>query len=129
MVAITVAIAATVYVYVSGMIGTGSQSTPTLSMTSTPLTGGTTCTVQIATVGTPNINWSAVTVTLNCVTNASAMPAADITAPVFVAGSPNIINGGDLVSVKSLQAGNQYTVTVAYKVTGGTMGTVSWNQV
>jgi len=129
MVAITVAIAATVYVYVSGMIGTGSQSTPTISMTSAPLTGGSTCTVQIATVGTPNINWTAVTVSLNCITNATAMPTGYATAPVFVAGSPNTIGGGDLISVKGLAAGNQYTLTVAYKATGGTMGTVSWNQV
>jgi flagellin-like protein len=33
MVAITVAIAATVYVYVSGMLGTGQQSTPNISFT------------------------------------------------------------------------------------------------
>ena len=35
MVAITVAIAATVYVYVSGMLGGGQQSTPNIAFTKT----------------------------------------------------------------------------------------------
>jgi flagellin-like protein len=124
MVAITVAIAATVYVYVSGMIGQGTQSTPSISMTASPVTGAGTCAVMIATASSPNIAWAtAVTANLNCITNATKMPAANTLLPA--AGN---IAGGDLISCSSLTAGNQYSLTLTYKATGGTMGTVTWNQ-
>ena len=48
MVAITVAIAATVYVYVSGMLGPGTGSTPNVSMTAEASDKN--CTI---TIGTP----------------------------------------------------------------------------
>jgi FlaG/FlaF family flagellin (archaellin) len=125
MVAITVAIAATVYVYVSGMIGTGTQSTPSISMTSNPIAGAGVCSITIATASSPNILWaSAVTLNLNCLTNASKMSAGHVVPPP----SGNI-TGGDLISLNGLAAGSQYSLTLSYKATGGTMGTVTWNQI
>ncbi|MFO7676939.1 MAG: type IV pilin, partial [Thermoplasmatota archaeon] len=53
MVAITVAIAATVYVYVSGMIGGGQEKTPTVSLTP----DNTNSRVRIASAD-PNIRWN-----------------------------------------------------------------------
>lgn len=125
MVAITVAIAATVYVYVSGMIGTGTQSTPSISMTASPVAGGGICSVTIATASSPNINWtSSVTANLNCITNATKMSAGHLGAlPI------GMVAGGDLLSMIGLTEGNQYSLTLTYKPTGGTMGTVTWSQV
>jgi FlaG/FlaF family flagellin (archaellin) len=125
MVAITVAIAATVYVYVSGMIGTGTQSTPSISMTASPVAGAGVCSVTIATASSPNIQWNtSVTVNLNCITNATKMTAGHLGAL-----PSGMIAGGDLLSVKGLAAGSQYSLTLTYKATGGTMGTVTWNQI
>jgi hypothetical protein len=81
--------------------------------------------VTIATAGQPNIAWStAVTANLNCITNGTKMPGADVTLPP--AGN---IAGGDLIQCKNLIAGSQYSLTLTYKATGGTMGTVTWNQI
>jgi tellurite resistance protein TehA-like permease len=125
MVAITVAIAATVYVYVSGMIGKEIQSTPRVTMTASPVATTGICSVTIATVGQPNIAWAiAVTANLNCITNGTKMVGADIVLPLV-----GNIAGGDIIQCKNLVAGNQYSLTLTYKATGGTMGTVKWNQI
>jgi len=54
MVAITVAIAATVYVYVSGMIGTSPESTPTIQFTKDTSAK----TLTVATADPNDIDWS-----------------------------------------------------------------------
>ncbi len=91
MVAITVAIAATVYVYVSGMIGGGAQQTPTIS-----------CTVDntndklIISSADSSANWDDITVTLDNSTasyaiydtggsnNASTSSTQDVTAGDYI---------------------------------------------
>jgi flagellin-like protein len=83
MVAITVAIAATVYVYVSGMIGTGQTATPNVQLT----TGSKKLTVAKADTG---LLWSdfkltvdngaTITTTFGTWSNGSAGPSAAITA-------------------------------------------------
>ena len=70
MVAITVAIAATVYVYVSGMIGGTKTQTPNVACT----TDSTTNKITVATADA-NIKWKDIIVTMD---NACAMHLADL---------------------------------------------------
>lgn len=122
MVAITVAIAATVYVYVSGMVGGQTGSTPTIGLTATPIAGGS-CTIQIATASSPNINWTSVTTNLNNITGGTKVTLG-VTPP-----TTGNIAGGDLIRVTGLKSGQTYSLTVTYKATGGSMGTVTWTQI
>ena len=116
MVAITVAIAATVYVYVSGMLGTGSTSTPTLSCTSEASTDK-----IIITSADSAISWSDITLTndttgaLHAVytsggtVNSSSSPTGDVTA-------------GDYIYVWGVSGNVKYTFK--YDPTNALMG--SW---
>jgi flagellin-like protein len=121
MVAITVAIAATVYVYVSGMLGGGPSSTPSVSMTASP--SGTNATVTVASVTQSGIPWTDVTVVFHCITNATQMDD-DVTSPV----GDTIVSGGDLLAFTGLTDNYNYRVTMVYDNTGSTMGTCSWTQ-
>ena len=120
MVAITVAIAATVYVYVSGMMGGGVESTPSLSMTKD--LGATTCIITIGTITETGILWSDVSATLVNITNTSEM-----SAPTLPTGTTTI-TGGDIISISGLVDNREYRLTLVYTPTGGTMGTISWVQ-
>ena len=120
MVAITVAIAATVYVYVSGMLGGGPSSTPTCSMTATP--SDTNCSVTVASVTQSNVLWADVTLVLHNITDAYEM--ATPTEPV----GDTTVSGGDLIRITGLVDGKSYRITMIYDNTGGTMGTASWTQ-
>ena len=131
MVAITVAIAATVYVYVSGMMGGGVQSTPSISMTAEPAADDTSVLVTIGTVTDTGIAWTDVSGTLANVTSGTEMTIADLTwRPTGTISGGDIIqlsNAVDLVA-NPLQGGSKYRFTLSYDVTGGSMGTVTWNQ-
>jgi FlaG/FlaF family flagellin (archaellin) len=125
LVAITVAVAATVYVYVSSMVGQDTQSIPKVGMTAAPVSGTERCAITIATTSSPTIAWAtAVVANLNCLTNATKMAAADVTLP-----TTGMIAGGDVISCTSLTAGNQYSLSLTYKATGSTIGTVTWIQI
>ena len=122
MVAITVAIAATVYVYVSGIIGPGTGATPSVSITAAPSGGA--C---IITVGTPtqsDIQWADCWYNLVNISSASAQTDSTVVWP-----TTTMVRGGDIISISNALADNaQYRLTLVYNSTGGTMGTVTWTQ-
>ena len=140
MVAITVAIAATVYVYVSGMVGGNAKSTPTISMT--PDTSDTNVTLMVASVSTQGCAWSDITYTLIDKTNTTQFPGtAWASATAWGGASVTIsdptsgnVQGGQIITIKAaptlacLTKGHQYTLTLQYRPTGGTLSTVTWTQ-
>ena len=130
MVAITVAIAATVYMYVSGMIGGGLQSTPTITMTATPNEARTGAMITVATITEAGVNWSAVDYTL-----ANSSAGTQMASGNFDATFEDTVSGGDIITVMSggnvsatLAAGFDYLLTLSYTTTGGTLGSVSWSE-
>jgi len=132
MVAITVAIAATVYVYVSGMLGGGTASTPSVSITSSP--DGKGCTITVGTPTSSDIEWEDVWYTL---TNVSGQK--EITGEVSFSASRaagSYVKGGQAMYINAaivdegLDDKNnlKYSFTLVYNTTGGTMGVVTWTQ-
>ena len=115
MVAITVAIAATVYVYVSGMIGSGPSATATVSM----VQSGSFVTITGVEKG-PITNTSASAIFVNQTTGVSI--SAVILAANGVAAN---VDGGDTIrtptSVSSQGAGWKFTVQILYA--GNAIGT------
>jgi len=131
MVAITVAIAATVYVYVSGMLGGGTQSTPSVSLTAAPGSGHD-CLLTVGTITETGILWSDCDFTIVDVTDTDELTNG---TDVDVAWSGGTVTGGDIITIIETGGtsgfcveGNQYRFTLSYSTTGGTMGTVTWTQ-
>lgn len=153
MVAITVVLAAVLYVMVLGF-GTGGGSTPGLSVSKTANAAGTgwdfTCTAPTATG-----SWNDCTVILEDVTNGNLIQWDNISASVLSAGSAvtwsygsaktltslskflNVtdmggngeISNGDTIKISgSWTAGVQYKVTLLYELDDGTMATSAWTQ-
>jgi len=116
MVAITVATAATVYVYVSGMIGGQGESTPTIGVTYSQST-------QQFTIGTPSANnvlWTDVACKL--------VNGSSITWESETAGG-DYVTAGDVIDVSvTVDTGNSYTFSLVNNATGGSMYTYSWAQ-
>ena len=125
MVAITVAIAATVYVYVSGIIGPGTGSTPSLSLSVDKNRLNHVAAITVGTITDPNVDWGEVAVIYTCTTNATQMPGSSHYITNTNTGN---LAGGQLISVGSCTNGTAYRVTISYNETGGTMGTVTWTQ-
>jgi flagellin-like protein len=118
MVAITVAIAATVYVYVSGMMGGGIESTPSLSLTKD--ISDTSIILTIGTITDTGVNWTDAALTFVNITDGT-----EETPPTKPTGT---ISGGDIILISNLVDLNEYRLTITYVPTGGTMGTISWTQ-
>jgi len=129
MVAITVAIAATVYVYVSGMLGGGTSSTPSISMTAEPSSDDTSCLITVGTITETGVAWSDIAATLTDIDAGS-----EITINNYNWQPSGTVSGGDICNLANADlgtnfvAGHQYRFTLAYNATGGTMGTVKWTQ-
>ena len=120
MVAITVAIAATVYVYVSGMLGTGPEKAPTISMQQTGEY------INVLGVQSGPVNGSDATVIfINQTSGASTSGTIN-----WGNGNADNVDGGDTItapsSVTSDEPGQKYTVQVIYggDVIGTTVYTV-----
>jgi flagellin-like protein len=138
MVAITVAIAATVYVYVSGMIGSGTQSTPNVSMTADPNDHN--CTITIGTPTASDIEWQDVSFVLVDLTNAAEIAdvasGSSATQAIIAPSTATYVAGGQIISITAdgnwattqLIDGHEYRFTLSYTQTGGSMGTVTWTQ-
>ena len=107
MVAITVAIAATVYVYVSGMLGGTQNKAPSMAFNkqTTPARG---LTLVSADSG---LKWSDFTLTQNTSTTLTA-PATNVLAGQFIALTPATNTIG--------------TITIVYTPTNTLMGTWTW---
>jgi flagellin-like protein len=121
MVAITVAIAATVYVYVSGMIGGTKNQTPNVACTTDSITNK----IQVATADA-NIKWKDIVVTLDkpgatyrvYYANGTAIAAVNNTAAAGVAD----VSAGDYI-LMSTYTGN-VRASLKYVPTNSLLG--SW---
>ena len=116
MVAITVAIAATVYVYVSGMLGGGQQKTPDIAFTKQ----GTKLQVSRA---DPEADWNDFEATYTGVTGVRLNGATAITS-----GSPNKVStdgdfvvAGDYINVTGIG-----TLSLRHTPTNSLIGTWTW---
>jgi len=140
MVAITVAIAATVYVYVNGMASGNLKRTPTIAMTSEGF--DTNVTLMIASVSTQGCAWNDITYTLVDKTNTTQFPGTTWATPynwgssttikITDPGSGNVLSG-QIITIKTtsgvcLTKGHQYILTLQYRPTAGTMSTTTWTQ-
>lgn len=119
MVAITVAIAATVYVYVSGMLGPGVGTTPTVGLSANP--SGTICTITVGNPSKSDIKWSDVSYKLVNLSSGSSEGSATLPDTTFV-------TGGDVIRITGLTSGTQYQFSLVYDPTKGSMGIVTWTQ-
>ena len=129
MVAITVAIAATVYVYVSGMIGGTKVQTPNVACT----TDSTLDRVTIATADA-NIRWRDLTITVDPTTgvtwqlfwaNGTAIAPAN-TLPTLTYQQYEIA-AGDSITLTSTTSGINVRVTLKYEPTNSLLGTWTVN--
>ena len=136
MVAITVAIAATVYVYVSGIIGPGTGSTPSISLSAAPDTTNTKCLITVGTVTQTGVDWADITGTL-----ANLTSGTEITIRKHTWRPAGTVSGGDIMSLDNAFLGEvaaagsdniwdgfEYRFTLVYNTTGGTLGTITWTE-
>ena len=119
MVAITVAIAATVYVYVSGMLGGQGTTTPTVGVTYSPST-------KQFTIGNPSasdIKWTDVACKL--------INGSVVTWEKTITKGGLYVTAGDVIDVSAaigMDTGHTYTFSLLYNVTSGAMYTYTWTQ-
>lgn len=138
MVAITVAIAATVYVYVSGMLGGGVKGTPAVSVTD--VASDRNCTITIGTPTKSDIQWTDCWYTLVDNTDAKQIyhgTTGSETVATITLQTTGYVTGGQIITIKSITPytatwplidNHEYRFTLVYNTTGGTMGTVTWTQ-
>jgi flagellin-like protein len=109
MVAITVAIAATVYVYVSGMLGGGPQSAATVSM----VQQGNAILIQKVENG-PVSNTS---LSISVINQSSSLPEGQGALHDYVGGDPDRLEGGDVIALSGIStvSGTRYTVQLVYQ--------------
>jgi flagellin-like protein len=113
MVAITVAIAATVYVYVSGMIGGTKNQTPNVA-----LSVDTTNKRLVVATADLNIKWADITVT--------ASAPATSAGPFSAGGAHGVyVTAGDYIAVNATAGAGLVSVTLKYTPTNSLLGT--WN--
>ena len=124
MVAITVAIAATVYVYVSGMIGGTKTQTPNVAST----TDSTTNKVTVATADA-NIKWDDIVITTNPTNNWAIWRNGGITNTsinTYPNNATALVTAGDYLMLYGVNIGN-VQVTLRYKPTNSLLGTWTVN--
>lgn len=124
MVAITVAIAATVYVYVSGMIGGTKTQTPNIACT----TDATANKVTVAT-SDANIKWDDITITTNPTTTWQIWSAGGVTNlgnNTYPNSASVLVTAGDYIYLLGTNVGN-VQVTLRYEPTNSLLGTWTVN--
>ncbi len=125
MVAITVAIAATVYVYVSGMIGGTKTQTPNVACT----TDATANKVTVAT-SDANIRWDDITITINPAGQGWHIWSGGGITDEGNATYPNdatvLVTAGDYIFLNGVSLGN-VQVTLRYEPTNSLLGTWTVN--
>ena len=114
MVAITVVLAAVLYVMVMGFGGT-SGNTPTATMTYQKTAAGT-YTFTVAGVTRNDIKTTDVTIVIS--------PSAGVTSTPTYAGT--YIGAGDTIVFSGLTSGTLYAFTLKYTPTGGAVYQLSW---
>lgn len=126
MVAITVAIAATVYVYVSGMIGTSPESAPEIQFVKDDVNDK----LTVAKAEPGNLQWNNLYVKVSG--NSSAIKlyfngATDVTSHATGSSadgivSSNTVNAGDYLNL-TISSGDSCTVTIRHVDTNTLLGT------
>jgi len=106
MVAITVAIAATVYVYVSGMLGAGPAVAPTISMSQ----NGNYIYINSVQNGPVSLGTNPATASCVNITGSSTGLGASIN-DIDTSGD---VSGGDTITITGYTPGDTYTVTITY---------------
>ena len=131
MVAITVAIAATVYVYVSGMIGTSPETTPNMQFvkdsTNTKLT--------VASADPGNLAWSDFVVSVQNESGGSTWNSTDTggagpTLLVTNYPSGDTVTAGDIIKLHATDTTTEFdelTVTIRHTPTNTLIGTWDFN--
>jgi len=138
MVAITVAIAAAVYIYISGILTTTPKSTPAVPLSSAP--SGTNCTITVST-SEPGIKWNSTSFTFVNVSNGTSITVKYTklndsgSVKYYQWGNVNItlpgtekITSGQIIKITGLGSDYSYKFTLIYNPTGGVMGTTDWTQ-
>jgi flagellin-like protein len=118
MVAITVVLAAVLYVMVMGFGGNQSQTTPTITLTyqkSGSYSGGSNYTFTVAAVNRNDVKATDITVKL--------VPTAGTVTPTF---STNI-QAGDTIVLHDLTPGTTYTLTLVYGPTNAAAYQMTWS--
>ena len=121
MVAITVELAAVLYVMVMGFGGSNSQSTPTATLTYVK-TGNNQYTFTVASVTRNDVKMSDLTPSI--VGGAATAVGAPVMAPNPLA-TGNLIAGNQII-VSGTTANTIYTLTLQYGPTGGAVYQVTW---
>ena len=112
MVAITVAIAATVYVYVSGMMGTGQEAAPTLTFQKDDK--ATVNTLLVIAADPSDLSWGDIEVQ-----NSTA-------GTVLAHGQTGTVTAGTLLDISALAGEGAYTIGVRHVPTNTLIGTYSF---
>jgi len=112
MVAITVAIAATVYVYVSGMIGTSPQSAPNVQFVKDDINNK----LTVASAEPGNLHWGDLVIVPS-----NGLSWANLTANGFTFNSTSdSVEAGDYISIASGASG---TISIRHEDTNTLLGT------
>jgi len=118
---ITIAMAATTYIYISG-IGGGLSSTPMIGLSAEP--GTDFCTITLGSPTANDIEWSDISCYLSDLDDPTTIDSG-ITLPYY---DSTYLKAGQSIIVTGLTDGNQYRLTLTYDLTGGQIGTCSWTQ-
>ncbi len=112
MVAITVAIAATVYVYVSGMMGTGQEAAPTLTFQKDDK--ATVNTLLVIAADPSDLSWGDIEV------------QNSTSGTVLAHGQTGVVTAGTLLDISALAGEGAYTIGVRHVPTNTLIGTYSF---
>jgi len=123
MVAITVAIAATVYVYVAGMLDNpGLEGTPYATMSKDIM--GTTTIFTVMTVSGNDLYWEDVEIVLYNLTEQFKLPNTHVSTP----SDTQRVTAGDTIWLEDIEKGKEYRITLIYLINNDTIYTTTWTQ-
>ena len=129
MVAITVAIAATVYVYVSGMMGGASEKAPTITFTKHEALD-----LLIVVQADVGIDWSDITMVISNGTSSLTVEETDwdVALDFPDLSDPNVVTAGDTIGFTTTGFNTQdgdLSIRFAYTPTNALIGTYKLNNV
>jgi len=131
---VQIAVAATVYVYVSGMLGAPEYAqTPMVQLTDSQT--GKNCTFTIMYVSEDDVEWSDISYTITDTTNTIEIDCTPPNNEVLVSYNYEYLENGKSIFIyggindsDELKTGNEYRLTLIYNPTGYTMYSTYWEQ-
>ena len=124
MVAITVAIVATMFVIFNEIGGSGEGVTPNVGLTVDKSQDQNSAMIVINSITDKNIDWSDVSAIYVCLSNNTQMSDDSIET---IRTSGNIVEN-QIITVSGCVANNEYRFALSYDKTAGLMGSVKWTQ-